>query len=89
MDLNVEPTMHPIFADHHAMRSPSPARPPVALFPTGAQKYAYVDMEAILQHLPEYADLRGAEQPRLGGSMRSRARRRQLLEKPTGPNATC
>lgn len=59
MDLNVEPTMHPIFADHHAMRSPFLLLPVLLLFcslTAGAQKYAYVDTEYILQHLPEYAD---------------------------------
>lgn len=59
MDLNVEPTMHPIFADHHAMRSSFLLLPVLLLFcslTAGAQKYAYVDTEYILQHLPEYAD---------------------------------
>ena len=59
MELNVEPPMHPIFADHHAMRSPFLLLPVLLLFcslTAGAQKYAYVDTEYILQHLPEYAD---------------------------------
>ena len=59
MELNVEPPIHPIFADHHAMRSPLFLLPVLLLFfslTAGAQKYAYVDTEYILQHLPEYAD---------------------------------
>ena len=59
MELNVEPPMHPIFADLHAMR-PLRVLLPVLLLAcsltAGAQKYAYVDTEYILQHLPEYAD---------------------------------
>ena len=59
MELNVEPPMHPIFADHYAMR-PLRFLLPVLLLvcslTAGAQKYAYVDTEYILQHLPEYAD---------------------------------
>ena len=59
MELNVEHPMHLIFADHHAMRSLRFLLPVLLLFCSlnaGAQKYAYVDTEYILQPLPEYSE---------------------------------
>ena len=59
MELNVEHPMHLIFADHHAMRSLRFLFPVLLLFCSlnaSAQKYAYVDTEYILQHLPEYSE---------------------------------
>lgn len=59
MDFNVEPPMHTIFADQLTMRFPRILFSAILLvcsLSAGAQKYAYVDTEYILQHLPEYSD---------------------------------